>query len=160
MKITKMCEKRQLFGKIHWSTCTTSGSEKARSRSMQRKMEFKKTEILLLMGTVLDDKAYTKTVQEHRHQPFHKRWPGKQTLCAAKCAQTHTLTRSFSALWLSEAQVTHCAHFSTFTVQGGIETSFHQVIRRSLAMPECDGDFFHFHELTLLRLVSLPFTSA
>ena len=80
--------------------------------------------------------------------------------CVLQNAHRHTLTRSFSALWHSDAHVTHCAHFSTFTVQGGIETSFHQVIRRSLAMPKCDGDLCHFHELTLLRLVSLPFTSA
>ena len=26
----------------------------------------------------------------------------------------HTLTRIFSALWLSDAQLTHCAHFRTF----------------------------------------------
>ena len=97
---------------------------------MQRKMEFKKTEILRLMGTVLGDKAYTKTVQEHRHQAFHKRWPGKQTLCAARCAQTHTLTQTFSALWLSDAHLTYSAQFSTFTVQGRIEKSFHQVMRR------------------------------
>ena len=49
-------------------------------------------------------------------------------------------------------QVTHSVHFSTFTVQGRIEKSFHQVIRRWLALPECDGYRFHNHQLTLLLL--------
>ena len=51
------------------------------------------------------------------------------------------------------------AHFRTFMFQGRIEKSFRQVIRRRLALPRCDGHHFHFyfHELTLLRLVSLTF---
>ena len=70
---------------------------------------------------------------------------------------THSRAHFFSAavvVFLRHTHLTHCAHFSTFTVQGRIEKSCHQVIRRWLALPECDYHF-HFHELTLLRPVSL-----
>ena len=68
---------------------------------------------------------------------------------ATLCTRTHTLTRTFSAFELSDAHVTHSAQFSTFSVQGRIEKSFHQVIRRWL---EYDGYPFHYHELTPLHL--------
>ena len=42
----------------------------------------------------------------------------------------HTLTCNFSALWLSDAHVTHSAHISVFTLQGRIQKLSHQVIRR------------------------------
>ena len=54
----------------------------------------------------------------------------------------------------------HRAHFSTSTVQGRIEKSVHEAIRRWLALLECDGYHVHFHELTPLWQVSLTFISA
>ena len=65
---------------------------------------------------------------------------------------THSQAYFFSEISLSDTHVTHSAHFSTFTHQGRIERSFHQTIRRWLVVLECDGDHFHFHELTPLHL--------
>ena len=67
---------------------------------MQRNMEFKKTEILFLVGSVQDDKAYTKTVAGVQTSGNSQRWPGTQTLCTAKCAQTHSHAQFFSVVAL------------------------------------------------------------
>ena len=72
------------------------------------------------------------------------------------CTQRHTLTCIFSALYFSDAHLTPCAHFSTLMVQSRIEKSFHQVIRRLvirrlLALLDCDGCHCHNHDLTSLH---------
>ena len=65
--------------------------------------------------------------------------------------ETHSHAHLFSAavvVVLRHTHLTHSAHFSSFTVQGGIEKSFHQVIRRWLALLEWDGYHLHNDELT------------
>ena len=50
-----------------------------------------------------------------------------------RCVHRHKLQRALfqrRSCGCSLTHVTHCAHFSTFTVQGRIEKSFHQVVRR------------------------------
>ena len=47
----------------------------------------------------------------------------------------YTVARPFAALQFSDAHLTHCAHFSTFTFQGRIEKSLHQVILSDLRCP-------------------------
>ena len=62
-----------------------------------------------------------------------------------------SLSRISFAFKFSHAHVTHSSHFSTFTGQCRIENSFHQVIRRRLALCECDGCHYHYHKLTLSK---------
>ena len=76
----------------------------------------------------------------------------------------HTPTRTFFSATVvvlpRHTYLTHCAHFTLLRFGCHIDKSFHQVIRRSLGLPECDGYHFHFHELTPLRPASLTFISA
>ena len=56
------------------------------------------------------------------------------------CTQTHTLSRARLQHSLSQTHIWRTAHTSAlFTFQGRIEKSFHQVIRRWLALLLCDG---------------------
>ena len=55
------------------------------------------------------------------------------TRCVHRCKFQRALFQRCSC-GCSHTHVTHCAHFSTFTVQGRIEKSFHQVVRHLLAV--------------------------
>ena len=79
-------------------------------------------------------------------------WQSESDNPIGKCARIHTLTHTFSALWFPDRYVTHCAHFSDFTVQRRFEKSLQQDIRRWLALPQCDCHHFHDHEMTPLHV--------